>query len=143
MPFAGSDDRKILFFHPVSRFVSKDNMLGRRPILIVEDEPLLAMLLAEEVEAMSGIVVATPATVAAALEILEREAVAAAIVDVNLIDRDITPVALRLMERKLPFVVYTGAGLPPDLAAYRESITMVLKPGKPTEKLAELIRAAH
>lgn len=114
-------------------------MLHHLPILIVEDEPLLAMLLVEEVEALDGTVVATPATVAGALDILDHHYVAAAIMDANLLDRNITPVALRLLGAAIPFVIYTGTGLPEELAAFRDRISVVMKPGKPTERLIALM----
>lgn len=114
-------------------------MLHHLPILIVEDEPLIAMLLADEVEAMEGLVVGTPATVAAALAVLDSQYIGAAIMDANLADRNITPVALRLLDAAIPFVLYTGTGIPTELLARSEEITVVMKPGRPTQKLIELL----
>lgn len=114
-------------------------MLGHIPIFIVEDEPLLAMMLADEVERLEGIVVGTPATVAEALALLEQNAVAAAIMDANLADATITAVALKLLAADVPFVLYTGTGLPDELAHRSAEITVVMKPGHPTEKLVELL----
>lgn len=115
-------------------------MLDHKPILIVEDEPLVAHIIADEIESLDGHVVGPVATVAAALALLEEQPVEAAIMDANLADRDITPVALKLLADAVPFIIYSGRGLPPGLAQERDSITLVMKPGRPAEKLAELIR---
>ncbi|MEJ7934492.1 response regulator [Sphingobium sp. AN558] len=116
-------------------------MLDRLPILIVEDEPMLAMLLAEEVESLDGVVVATPDTVASALAVLDTQIVAAAIMDANLVDRNITPVALRLLDAAIPFVIYTGTGLPPELSPRAGEISVVMKPGRPMATLVALIES--
>jgi hypothetical protein len=103
-------------------------MLQRSPILIVEDEPLVAMDLAFEVESIDGVVVGPTATVAQALTILSDTEVAGAILDANLADRDITPVALLLWERGIPFVLHSGKGVPAELAAIIPSLPNIAKP---------------
>lgn len=103
-------------------------MFRAQPILIVEDEPLVAMDLAEAVEELDGVVIGPVSTVAAALELLENLPVAAAILDANLLDRDISPVALRLASAAIPLVVYTGTGLPPEVAAQRPDLPVLRKP---------------
>jgi hypothetical protein len=77
---------------------------------------------------MQGVVVGPVSTVAAALELLDKLSVAAAILDANLLDRDITPVALRLACAGIPLVVYTGTGLPPEVAAQRPDLPVLRKP---------------
>ena len=103
-------------------------MFSAQLILIVEDEPLLAMDLAEAVEDLEGVVIGPVSTVAAALELLETVSVAAAILDANLLDRDITPVALRLASASVPLVVYTGTGLPAEVVAQRPDLPVLRKP---------------
>ena len=103
-------------------------MFSAQLILIVEDEPLLAMDLAEAVEELEGVVIGPVSTVATALELLENVSVTAAILDANLLDRDITPVALRLAGAGVTLVVYTGTGLPPEVLAQRPDLPVLRKP---------------
>jgi DNA-binding NtrC family response regulator len=111
-------------------------------ILIVEDETLIALDMADCVEAAGGRVVGPVATVAGALTLLEAIPVDAAILDANLADRDVTPVALLLTARKIPTIIYSGTGLPDELAARHPSIPLMFKPKPVTElvkRLDELI----
>lgn len=103
-------------------------MLHRYQILIVEDEPVVALNLAMEVEHADGIVVGPAASVEQALAIIESAAVSAAILDANLLDRDITPVALALESRGIPFVIHSAVGVPSELAEALPSLPFVPKP---------------
>lgn len=114
-------------------------MLNGFPILIVEDEFAIAMPLVEAIENLQGCPVGPVATVVDGLALLGRESIAAAIVDANLIDRDVTPLALALVERGIPFVVHTGKGLPAELAALHPDLPVIMKPAKAIEVLATLL----
>ena len=103
-------------------------MLSGSKVLIVEDEALIAMEMADAVAAADGVVVGPFNTVRAALRSLQKELVGGAILDANLTDSDITPVALFLAKRRIPAVVYTGIGLPADLRAACPDFPVVLKP---------------
>ena len=107
-------------------------MFGEKPILIVEDDAYLALDLAMAVEQLEGRVVGPVATVAEALVVLEASQIAAAILDVELADRDVAPVIVLLAERGVPFVVHTGTGLPSHLAELHPNVPVVRKPSKPT-----------
>lgn len=115
-------------------------MLNGLPILIVEDEAVVAMDLAFAVEQLEGRPIGPVATVAEALALLEKESVAAAILDANLQDRDVTPLALQLVERCVPFVIHTGTGLPAELAARHPHLPVVMKPARSTAVLAALLQ---
>src|SRR3546814_8626787 len=54
-------------------------------------------------------------TVAEALALLDNITVDAAILDVQLLDRDITPVVLQLIVMRTPIIIHTGTGLPEAL----------------------------
>jgi DNA-binding response OmpR family regulator len=54
-------------------------------------------------------VVGPAATVRKALDLLDREVIHAAILDANLPDGDVTPVAEELIERGVPFIINTRA----------------------------------
>jgi len=115
-------------------------MLNGLTILIVEDEALVALALAEAVEDLEGRAVGPVATVTEALALLEHEQVAAAILDANLRDRDVTPLAMQLIEASVPFVVHAGTGLPTDLAARHPDVPVVMKPARSTAVLAALLQ---
>jgi DNA-binding response OmpR family regulator len=117
-------------------------MFDNQPILIVEDEPLIAMCLADAVECMKGLVVGPAASVKEALVLIERHAIAAAILDANLSDRDVTPVALLLTKLRVPFIVHTAVGLPAGLAHILRKIRVVLKPQAP-EFVVDQLRLAR
>jgi len=83
---------------------------GQKVWLIVEDEPLVAMLV-EDAIAELGLTATAPATrVDKALQLLEEHTFAGAILDVNLAGEPVYPVATVLRERQIPFLFMTGYG---------------------------------
>ena len=113
-------------------------MLEGLPVLIVENEPLIALDLTAAVLEQNGIVIGPVPTVAEALAILADQSVGAAILDAKLDDRDITPVAVRLLEQAVPFVIHSGTGLPAELAARHPDLPVILKPKRPQDVVARL-----
>jgi CheY-like chemotaxis protein len=78
--------------------------------LIVEDEPLVAMLV-EDAIAELGLTASGPAArVDKALQLIEERAPDGAILDVNLAGEQVYPVASLLRERQIPFLFMTGYG---------------------------------
>ena len=109
-------------------------------ILIVEDEFLIAMELATTLEAHGFEVMGPVANVDEAHKILEREKPNAAILDLNLQGQRATPVAAKLQELDLPFVIasaYSDGDLPQD-----PPLRGILSIGKPTNRatLVEILR---
>jgi DNA-binding NtrC family response regulator len=100
---------------------------GKR-ILICEDEPYIALNLAASVEDAGGEVIGPASSVREAMALLEGTTVSGAILDVHLIDRDVTPVAETLLERGVPVIVQTGVGLPPELKKRYPTLPVLLKP---------------
>lgn len=121
-------------------------MFNSRRILIVEDESFVVIELVEEVERSGGAVVGPVPTVAEALALLDRHKIDAAILDVQLLDGEISPVALRLIEQGTPLVFQTGTGLPVALVELDIELAVVLKPVAPVIilelLLAEIMRQA-
>lgn len=110
-------------------------------MLIVEDEPFVAIDLAITVEEAGGVVVGPAGSVQEAMALIGKEQIEAAILDVDLSDRDVTPVAELLISKGIPVVMHTGVGLPPHLKALYPTLPVFLKPAKHnalTSKLAEL-----
>jgi CheY-like chemotaxis protein len=80
-----------------------------RRILIVEDEPLIAMMLEDFLDALDREVAGTADDVAGALARIEQGEIDAAILDVNLrAGEQSWPIAARLAELGIPFVLATG-----------------------------------
>lgn len=93
-------------------------MSGLR-ILVVEDEFLIAMVLSDMIEDAGGEVVGPVARVSAARELIAREDVDGAFLDVLLGDEDSLPIAEELVARDTPVVMVTGCArdaLPDALA---------------------------
>jgi CheY-like chemotaxis protein len=90
-----------------------------RTILIVEDEPLIAMMLEDFLESLGHDVVGTCETVADALGHVEAGGFDVAIIDVQLKDGErVWPVADRLAAAGTPFVLATGGHVEPPPAAH-------------------------
>jgi DNA-binding NtrC family response regulator len=112
-------------------------LLNHARILVAEDEPFIAFDIANSVEAAGGEVAGPVGSVREGLTLLQNEPVTAAILDVNLGDRDVTPIAQFLMARDIPIVFHTGVGLPAALAKQYPDLTLCRKPTDP----AQLVRA--
>ena len=83
--------------------------LRNRRILVVEDEFLIAMDLEMALQDAHAIVLGPVAAVQAGLDPMAREPdISAAILDVNVGNEMIFPVADALLERSLPFLFATG-----------------------------------
>lgn len=81
--------------------------LARRLILICEDEPLIAIDIADTF-AEAGARVVRTRTLKDGLLAVEDGALSAAVVDHALEDGDSTQLCARLKERNIPFVTYSG-----------------------------------
>ena len=113
-------------------------MLNCSAILVVEDEPIIALGLAFAIQDADGEVVGPAASVEAALVLLESHSVVGAILDVHLTDGVISPVVDYLMPRHVPLIIQTGVGIPVDLAARFPDLIVRIKPMIADELVAEL-----
>jgi DNA-binding response OmpR family regulator len=82
----------------------------RPRIFIVEDEPLIAMMLTDMLAELGFDVVASVTQVGAALKTLDDLRIDIALLDVNIGTQKIDPVADLLAARGTPFVFTTGYG---------------------------------
>ena len=80
----------------------------RRSVLIVEDEPLVAMLVADFLEELGCTVAAQASSVEDGLARLKDTVFDIAILDVNLRGQPVWPIADALQELGRPFVLATG-----------------------------------
>ena len=91
--------------------------MGRRSILIVEDEPLIAMMLEDFLEALGHDVVGTCESVEEANRKIDAGGIDLAILDVQLKDgQRVWPLADRLAKEGTPFIIATGGHVeaPPE-----------------------------
>ena len=117
--------------------------LTGRTVLIVDDEPFIAMALAEAIEDLGGQVAGPYVSVSEALAGLATNgSVDGAILDLNLGDGTIGPVLDVIATRGIPAVIQTGYSLPMELKARHPNVPVFSKPAPfdfLAERLCELI----
>ena len=111
-----------------------------RSILIVEDEPLIAMMLEDFLEAMGHTIRGTCDTVSQALAEAERGGFDLAILDVNLKGESVWPVAAALRDRGTPFVLASGGHVEPPPVEFMDA-PMIEKPFT-IDRVSPIIEAA-
>jgi DNA-binding NtrC family response regulator len=97
-------------------------MPGTKAILIVEDEPLIAMMLEDFLETLGHEVAASCDNVGDALGHIESASFDVAILDVRLMyGVQIWPVAVALAVAGMPFVLATGGHVEPPPARHADA----------------------
>jgi CheY-like chemotaxis protein len=109
---------------------------GKR-ILVVEDEPFIALELEEMVVELGCALAGSVAQIAEALVLIEAGSVDAAVLDVNLGMQKVDPVADALAAQGCPFVFTTGYGRLGVPSAYNDR-AVVEKPFSRDEVAAAL-----
>lgn len=102
-------------------------MSDTRSILIVEDEPLIAMMLEDFLESLGHRVHGTCDNVSEALEQVGRGGFDFAILDVNLKGENVWPVATELRSKGVPFVIASGGHVDPPPAEFA-AVPLIEKP---------------
>ena len=93
--------------------------VGRLRVLLVEDEMMVALLLETVLIDLGHQVVGPVARLERGLEVVEREAIDLAVLDVNIDGREVYPIAAALEARGIPFIFTTGYGIDGLHSAYR------------------------
>jgi DNA-binding response OmpR family regulator len=83
-------------------------LLSGRRVLIVEDEAMVSMMLANLLTEAGCTVIGPAGSTVKALALIEQEPIHCAVLDVKLTDGMSVPVAEALAARGIPFVVATG-----------------------------------
>ncbi len=102
-------------------------MTEKRSILIVEDEPLIAMMLEDFIFSLGHDVRANCDTVETALVEVEKGGFDLAILDVNLKGESVWPVATALTAIDKPFVLASGGHVDPPPSEFA-NVPMIEKP---------------
>jgi len=115
-------------------------MSGSRSILIVEDEPLIAMMLEDFLLSLGHEVSGSCDSVSSALEAVNKGAFDLAILDVNLKGENVWPVATALREKGTPFVLASGGHVDPPPPEFKNA-PMIEKPYT-IDRVTPIIEAA-
>ena len=102
-------------------------MTKQRSILIVEDEPLIAMMLEDFIESLGHDVRGPCESVAEALAAVAEDGFDLAILDVNLKGESVWPVASALRAKGIPFVLASGGYVEPPPVEFADT-PMIEKP---------------
>jgi hypothetical protein len=102
-------------------------MLRGKRILVAEDNDWIAAALVQTITDYRGIALGPAPTNISAFALIDEHP-DGAILDGNLLDGPITPVARALCERSVPLVVFSGLGLPAELQRSHPDIPVILKP---------------
>jgi DNA-binding response OmpR family regulator len=110
-------------------------MLNRSRILIAEDEAITAVDMAYAVEDANGHVLGPVARVSEGLGLVAREHIHAAILDVNLLDGEITPLAQALLDKSVVVLFHTASNVPEAISGH---VGVCRKPMHPVEVVRTL-----
>jgi len=112
--------------------------LTQRSILVVEDEPLIALDI-ETALRRAGARVITANTLRRAIVLVEEDGLSGAIVDHALRDGDSSQLCERLQERAVPFVIYSGYSDTKGACAKAPHLPKPANPDELVEKIADLL----
>ncbi|WP_442678034.1 response regulator [Sphingomonas sp. ASY06-1R] len=93
-------------------------------VLVIEDEPLIAMMIEDFIEMLGHRLAGSCDSVAEALTKVEEGGFDVAILDVNLRDGACWPVADALRQRDVPFVLASGGHVEPPPAAHADALQL-------------------
>ena len=106
---------------------SNNGALQGHRVLVIEDEPLVAMDVVAQLESAGAVVVGSAGNVADALAIIETAQMESALLDANLNGDAVDLIADALSRRRIPFVFVTGYGRA-DLPKAYSTVPILGKP---------------
>jgi len=107
-------------------------------VLLVEDEIMIALLVEEILVEFGHTVVGPASRIDRALELVASEAIDVAILDVNIDDKEVYPVAEALAARGIPFMFVSGYDTLPERFRDRPRLTKPFRQRALLELLVEL-----
>ncbi|HSZ76602.1 MAG TPA: response regulator [Chthoniobacterales bacterium] len=84
--------------------------LSNRKVLVVEDEMMIAMLIEDMLDEFGCKLVGPATNVPRALELIGKESIDVAVLDLNLDGKDTYAIADALQRKSVPFIFATGYG---------------------------------
>ncbi len=118
-------------------------MLAAQRILIIEDEPMIALDLKLALAEAGADVVGVASTIDEARKLAEIPNITGAVVDLRLHGQSVRGVAQRLTDRAVPFLFYSGHDDAPTARSWPK-VPLLTKPQEPSailRMLAEIITA--
>lgn len=119
--------------------MSSMDLAGCR-ILLVEDEFLIGLEIADLLESAGANVSGPHMTLAAAQQAARNEDADVAILDIDLRGEEVFPAAQQLRERGIPFLFYTGQPERETLKTDFPDVTVCIKPCQPATLVSALSR---
>ncbi|HVX36653.1 MAG TPA: PAS domain S-box protein [Hyphomicrobium sp.] len=110
-----------------TRSYAEAKPVAGKHILVVDDEPLIAMDIVASLEDEGCRVVGPAATLQRALSLIERKEIDAALLDANLAGDSVDILAAKLVRRNIPFAFVSGYGREGLPEAHRQA-TLIKKP---------------
>ncbi|WP_179187937.1 response regulator [Sphingomonas sp. IBVSS2] len=107
-------------------------------VLVVEDEPVVAMYLEDLLEALGCETIGPASRLADGLALAEGGGFDVAILDINLSGERSTPIAEALRARGVPFAFASGYGAPPE--GFGKKVPMIEKPYREAQLADALAR---
>ncbi|WP_137863527.1 MULTISPECIES: response regulator [unclassified Sphingomonas] len=107
-------------------------------VLVVEDEPVVAMYLEDLLDALGCETIGPASRLVDGLALAEGGGFDVAILDINLGGERSTPIAEALRARGLPFAFASGYGAPPE--GFGENVPMIEKPYREAQVAGALAR---
>ena len=111
-------------------------------VLIVEDEPIIALDLTSIVQEAGAVVLGPATTLAEAEHLSHSEHIAVALLDVRVGKETVTPVAAMLAARRIGLVFHTGHADDEELLTHWPDARVLRKPALPSELVAALLAVA-
>jgi DNA-binding response OmpR family regulator len=112
-------------------------VLNGHAVLVLEDEPLICLDLAELLT-NSGARVLTARRVDDAVRLAETAKLSAAVLDVKVKGQDCSAICRRLADRGVPFIFYTGYKTAPILSEWAKA-PVVSKPSTPDDIVMSVV----
>jgi PAS domain S-box-containing protein len=120
-----------------ARLAEKASVVGKR-ILVVDDEPLIAMDMVSSLEDEGCVVVGPAATLEKAMALIDTTEIDAAMLDANLGGKPVDAIAAALVRRNIPFAFVSGYGREGLPEAFRQAM-LIRKPFQ-HQRLIEVIQ---
>jgi DNA-binding response OmpR family regulator len=89
-------------------------------VLVIEDEPLIAMMIEDFIDLLGYSLAGSCDNTVEAVRLVEQGGFDVAILDVNLRDGPCWPVAEKLRDKGIPFVIASGGHVDPPPAVHAE-----------------------
>jgi two-component system, response regulator PdtaR len=111
-------------------------------VIVTEDEPLIAWTLEDTLQSLGFDVLGPFRSVEEASKAVDRSLPQMALLDVNLVDGDVFPVADALYLKSIPLIFHTANTNSVDLATRYRGSQVVAKPSMPHDLAAALEAAS-